>query len=48
MFVILQINSWFTIKEQNAYAQAGSVAEEVLPAVKTVAAFGGEEKEIDR
>ena len=34
--------------EQKNYASAGSVAEEVLSAIRTVIAFGGEEKEIDR
>jgi hypothetical protein len=32
----------------NAYAQAGSIAEEVLSSMRTVAAFGGEEKEAER
>ena len=32
----------------NAYAQAGSVAEEVLSSMRTVAAFSGEEKETER
>lgn len=32
----------------NAYAKAGSVAEEVLSSMRTVAAFGGEEKETER
>lgn len=38
----------FTDKEQAAYAKAGAVAEEVLSAVRTVIAFGGQEKEIKR
>ena len=32
----------------NAYAKAGSIAEEVLSSIRTVAAFGGEKKEIAR
>jgi ABC-type transport system involved in Fe-S cluster assembly fused permease/ATPase subunit len=32
----------------NAYAEAGSVAQEVLSSFRTVAAFGGEEKESHR
>ena len=32
----------------NAYAKASSVAEEVLSSMRTVAAFGGEEKETER
>ncbi|XP_064410826.1 ATP-binding cassette, sub-family B (MDR/TAP), member 4 [Latimeria chalumnae] len=38
----------FSSKEQNVYAKAGSVAEEVLSAIRTVVAFGGQEKEIQR
>ncbi|XP_065836632.1 ATP-dependent translocase ABCB1-like isoform X2 [Oscarella lobularis] len=38
----------FTNKEQNAYATAGSVAEEVISCIRTVVAFSGEEKEMSR
>uniref|UniRef100_A0AAR2JGQ3 ABC-type xenobiotic transporter n=1 Tax=Pygocentrus nattereri TaxID=42514 RepID=A0AAR2JGQ3_PYGNA len=38
----------FTSKEQTAYAKAGAVAEEVLSAIRTVFAFGGQKKEIQR
>ncbi|XP_036395228.1 ATP-binding cassette, sub-family B (MDR/TAP), member 4 [Megalops cyprinoides] len=38
----------FTSKEQTAYAKAGAVAEEVLSAVRTVIAFSGQRKEIER
>lgn len=31
-----------TGRELQAYAKAGSVADEVLPSIRTVAAFGGE------
>ena len=34
--------------ESNAYAAAGAVAEEVLASIRTVVAFGGEEKEAER
>ncbi|XP_065439403.1 ATP-binding cassette sub-family B member 5 isoform X2 [Chrysemys picta bellii] len=37
-----------TSKELTAYAKAGAVAEEVLSSVRTVVAFGGQEKEINR
>uniref|UniRef100_H3CJK1 ABC transmembrane type-1 domain-containing protein n=1 Tax=Tetraodon nigroviridis TaxID=99883 RepID=H3CJK1_TETNG len=37
-----------TGQELKAYAKAGAVADEVLSAIRTVAAFGGEEKEADR
>ncbi|XP_068260557.1 ATP-dependent translocase ABCB1-like [Nyctibius grandis] len=43
-----KVLSAFTDKEQAAYAKAGAVAEEVLGAVRTVIAFGGQEKEIKR
>ncbi|KAJ7322287.1 hypothetical protein JRQ81_018574 [Phrynocephalus forsythii] len=38
----------YTSKELAAYAKAGSVAEEVLSAIRTVVAFGGQNKEIMR
>ncbi|XP_068936293.1 bile salt export pump [Petaurus breviceps papuanus] len=38
----------FTGKELKAYAKAGSVADEVLSSIRTVAAFGGEKKEVER
>ncbi|XP_078094662.1 ATP-dependent translocase ABCB1-like isoform X2 [Mustelus asterias] len=38
----------FTNLEMTAYAKAGAVAEEVLGAVRTVVAFGGQKKEIER
>jgi len=37
-----------TSKELNAYAKAGSVAEEVLSSIRTVVAFSGEQKECNR
>uniref|UniRef100_A0AAR2LZN6 ATP-binding cassette sub-family B member 5 n=1 Tax=Pygocentrus nattereri TaxID=42514 RepID=A0AAR2LZN6_PYGNA len=36
------------LQEQTAYAKAGAVAEEVLSAIRTVFAFGGQKKEIQR
>ena len=38
----------FSSKEQEAYAKAGAVAEEVLATVKTVFAFNGQKKAIKR
>ncbi|XP_013885095.1 multidrug resistance protein 1 [Austrofundulus limnaeus] len=38
----------FTSKEQSAYAKAGAVAEEVLSSIRTVYAFSGQQKEIQR
>ncbi|XP_047550292.1 ATP-dependent translocase ABCB1 isoform X2 [Lutra lutra] len=43
-----KILSSFTDKELLAYAKAGAVAEEVLAAIRTVIAFGGQEKELER
>ncbi|KAG8443724.1 hypothetical protein GDO86_009046 [Hymenochirus boettgeri] len=37
-----------TSKELSAYAAAGAVAEEVLSSIRTVVAFGGQEREIKR
>ncbi|XP_051708757.2 ATP-binding cassette sub-family B member 5 [Oryctolagus cuniculus] len=37
-----------TSKELNAYSKAGAVAEEVLASIRTVIAFGAQEKEIQR
>uniref|UniRef100_A0A3Q2NQW7 ATP-binding cassette, sub-family B (MDR/TAP), member 11a n=1 Tax=Fundulus heteroclitus TaxID=8078 RepID=A0A3Q2NQW7_FUNHE len=37
-----------TGRELSAYAKAGAVADEVLSSIRTVAAFGGEEKEAER
>lgn len=34
--------------ELQAYAKAGAVADEVLSSIRTVAAFGGERKEVQR
>ena len=38
----------FTSVEQKHYASAWAVAEEVLSAIRTVVAFGGEHKESNR
>ena len=38
----------YTEKELNAYAKAGNIAEEVISSMRTVAAFGGQFKEIER
>ncbi|XP_054636596.1 bile salt export pump-like [Dunckerocampus dactyliophorus] len=37
-----------TGKELQAYAKAGAIADEVLSSIRTVAAFGGEKKEVQR
>ncbi|KAM5203435.1 ATP-dependent translocase ABCB1 [Hipposideros larvatus] len=43
-----KVLSSFTDKELLAYAKAGAVAEEVLAAIRTVIAFGGQKKELER
>ena len=43
-----QVIASFTVREQSAYAAAGAVAEEVISSIRTVVAFGGEEKEAGR
>ncbi|XP_012860104.1 phosphatidylcholine translocator ABCB4 [Echinops telfairi] len=43
-----KILSAFTDKELAAYAKAGAVAEEALGAIRTVIAFGGQKKELER
>ncbi|NWI94247.1 ABCBB protein, partial [Pitta sordida] len=40
--------SKLTGRELKAYAKAGAVADEVLSSIRTVAAFGGEKKEVER
>ncbi|XP_036041396.1 bile salt export pump isoform X2 [Onychomys torridus] len=40
--------SKFTELELKAYAKAGSIADEVISSIRTVAAFGGENKEVER
>ena len=45
---MLQVMAAMASKGLNSYAKAGSVAEEVLSSIRTVAAFGGEKKEIAR
>lgn len=45
---LLQIVISLTSKELKAYSKAGAVAEEVLSSIRTVVAFGAQEKEIQR
>lgn len=47
-FDLLQLNVNLASKELKAYAKAGKVAEEVLGSIRTVIAFGGEDKELER
>ncbi|CAD5117246.1 DgyrCDS6041 [Dimorphilus gyrociliatus] len=47
-FVMSKVGAWMTNKELNAYAKAGSIAEEVLGAIRTVTSFSGQKKECIR
>lgn len=46
--IVAKMQSTLTEKELKAYSSAGAVAEEVLGSIRTVVAFGGERKELDR
>ncbi|CAG2053737.1 unnamed protein product [Timema podura] len=46
--ITTRIASALSRKELEVYGQAGSIAEEVLSSIRTVVAFGGETKEVDR
>lgn len=46
--VVARMQSSLTEKELKSYSKAGSVAEEVLGSIRTVVAFGGEQKELER
>ena len=46
--MLLQVGASMTVKELGAYAKAGSVAEEAISSIRTVVAFGGQEKESQR
>ena len=43
-----RVQTSFAEKETEAYGKAGSLVEEVLSAIRTVVAFGGQKKEVDR
>ncbi|XP_058456656.1 multidrug resistance protein homolog 49 [Malaya genurostris] len=46
--IVAKMQSSLTEKELKAYSAAGTVAEEVLGSIRTVVAFGGERKELER
>ncbi|GIY93921.1 ATP-dependent translocase ABCB1 [Caerostris extrusa] len=48
MAIMSRIQASVSREETQAYGKAGAVAEEVLSSIKTVFAFGGEKKEIER
>ncbi|CAG2181917.1 unnamed protein product, partial [Oppiella nova] len=46
--IIAKIQARYSTTEADSYGKAGAVAEEVLGAIRTVYAFDGQQKEIDR
>ncbi|XP_052744794.1 multidrug resistance protein homolog 49-like [Bicyclus anynana] len=46
--IVAKVQSSLTTQELKAYSIAGVIAEEVLSSIRTVVAFGGEQKEIQR
>lgn len=46
--VVAKVQSSLSALELAAYGQAGTVAEEVFSAIRTVVSFNGEEKEVKR
>lgn len=46
--IVALITSKIAKKELDAYGAAGAIAEEVLSSIRTVMAFGGQRKELDR
>ena len=48
IFFSLQLVALASASELKAYAKAGAIAEEVLGAIRTVVAFGGQNKECER
>lgn len=48
MGILAKVQASLTENELKAYAEAGGVAEEVFSSIRTVMAFGGQSKEIDR
>ncbi|XP_055915259.1 multidrug resistance protein homolog 65-like [Eupeodes corollae] len=47
-YVVAKYQSKLTIREQDSYVVASSLAEEIIGAVRTVTAFGGEKQESER
>lgn len=47
-YFVANYQSKLTIREQDSYVVAGSLAEEIISAIRTVVAFGGEKLECER
>merc|ERR1719266_732216 len=48
MSIITKSQTLLTEKEFAAYGRAGAIAEEVLASIRTVVAFGGQKKELEK
>ena len=46
--IIAKSQTLLTEKEFSAYGRAGAIAEEALSSIRTVIAYGGQQKEVDR
>ena len=46
--IAAKVQSTFAEKEMTAYGKAGAIAEEALSAIRTVVAFGGQQKEVEQ
>jgi len=45
---VFQFQGQLTAREQESYAGAGNLAEEILSSIRTVVSFGGEKSEVQR
>ncbi|CAK8697430.1 unnamed protein product [Clavelina lepadiformis] len=46
--VFFKVDAYFTSKEMDAYAAAGAIAEQAISSIRTIVAFGCQEKETER
>ncbi|KAH8337520.1 hypothetical protein KR067_013124, partial [Drosophila pandora] len=47
-YYVAKFQGKLTAREQESYAGAGNLAEEILSAIRTVVSFGGEKQEVER
>ncbi|XP_060651912.1 multidrug resistance protein homolog 65 [Drosophila nasuta] len=47
-YYVAKIQGTLTAREQESYAGAGNLVEEILSAIRTVVSFGGEKQEVER
>ncbi|KAL3285401.1 hypothetical protein HHI36_019505 [Cryptolaemus montrouzieri] len=48
MAILTWVSTKFTKREMDSYSQAGCIAEEVLSSIRTVVAYNGQNKEVER